>query len=151
MSWQSWRFREKSNRASCMWRSEKLISTNITPVMLCLPGKGIYLLPKRCPSPCVKGLGSPPQQYPTQSTTKPRESFPRPIFLHWFQQTQVPTNKPLSRKQMPATIQGAAKSFQLPWRARNCSNSLLSRTIQRSGCTAFPNIAGPALAMEKSI
>lgn len=67
-------------------------------------------------------------QYPTQRH-KTENHFQGPSSCI-VPTNHPPTNKPLSRKQIPTTMQGAAQSFQLPGRTCCRQKSLLSRTFQ---------------------
>lgn len=114
-------------------------SINNIHAILYLPRKGIYLPSKRCPNPCIKGPGTPPQNTPHTAPQSPENHFQDPsCYIVTTNTSHSPTNKPLSRKQMPATIQVAAKRFQLPWRARCCSNvaSLPQHPSDRAYCAS---------------
>lgn len=76
------------------------------------------------PGPVLRDPALHPNNNPHTAPQSPENHFQGPS--SWIVPTNTshpPTNKPLSRKQMAAPTQGAAKSFQLPRRARCCSSA----------------------------
>lgn len=108
------------------------ISTNIIHVILWLLRKGIYLPPEWCLGSCVKGPCTQQDNIPHTAPQSTENHFQGPSSCIIPRNTTnlPPTNKPLSRKQMPTTMQGATKTFQLPQRTCCRQKSLLSCTFQ---------------------
>lgn len=129
------------------------ISTNIIHVILCLLRKGIYLPPERCPGSWVKG--------PTLNGTIPHTQRPKAQritakthLLASFQQTpQIthPQTSPFPENKCQQQCKEQLQVFSCPGEHAAVKSHSSPAPSKWSGCTVFPNIAEPALAMEKSI
>lgn len=116
---QSWQLREKSNCASRIWKSAKLHLQSPQTIFMsyCVCQEG------HLSAHVLRDLALHSHNTPHTAPQSPENHSQDPSSCIVPTNTShPPTNKSLSRKQMPETMQVAAKSFQLPWRACCCSN-----------------------------
>lgn len=143
--------REKLNSplATEISEASSPISTNVSHVIPCLPKKSIYPPPKRRARPCPTGPSSAHGQYPH----KAQRFTSKAQLPAWFRQAQVthPQTSPFQENKCQSQSKELLKVSSCPGEHAAAPTSPLSAPSQGSGCTAFPNIAGPVPAVEKLI